>query len=99
LPENERAYAVSGTVTAIMPGKDGYMATLKSDHGDTVDITMSMVRLQKNYTKFDIGERVVFFGDTIHLEQRTIGLVDLYKKASKQGVFFMRLGMAIKLSL
>jgi hypothetical protein len=75
------------------------MATLKSDHGDTVDITMSMVRLQKNYTKFDIGERVVFFGDTIHLEQRTIGLVDLYKKASKQGVFFMRLGMAIKLSL
>jgi hypothetical protein len=86
LPENERAYTVSGTVTAITPGKDGYMATLKSDHGDTVDITMSRVRLQKNYTTFDIGERVVVLGDTVQLGQRTIVLVDLYKKASKQGI-------------
>ena len=80
LSKNERGLTVKGTIIAINAGKDGYTAKLKNENGDTVQIIVSRIGLQKNYSTFKIGELVTVSGDTVRLNQELVIVVKLFNK-------------------
>ncbi|HET8574144.1 MAG TPA: hypothetical protein VFL76_09755 [Edaphocola sp.] len=45
--ENHQELSVTGEITAIENGKDGYVATVKDDRGKLYYVTVSFVNLQK----------------------------------------------------
>ncbi|RYY62979.1 MAG: hypothetical protein EOO05_00660 [Chitinophagaceae bacterium] len=63
-------YVVTGTVGEITNGKDGYMADLKSDDGITYSMTVSVLRMQDKYKRFNTGDKLTVSGDTVHLGER-----------------------------
>ena len=63
-------YVVTGTVGQITNGKDGYMADLKSDDGVMYSMTVSILRMQDKYTRFNTGDKLTVSGDTVHLGER-----------------------------
>jgi len=73
-------YSVSGTVLDITQGKDGYMADLRGEDGKLYSMTVSVLRLQDKYTRFNKGDKVTVSGDTIHLGEKINVLVTAYTK-------------------
>jgi hypothetical protein len=53
---------------------------LKNENGDTVQIIVSRIGLQKNYSTFKIGELVTVSGDTVRLNQELVIVVKLFNK-------------------
>lgn len=80
LSENVQGLTVKGIIVAMTIGKDGCTSILKKENGDSIQITMSRIKLQKNYTTLQIGEMVTVSGDTIHTDQGLIILVNLFNK-------------------
>ncbi|MBS7562934.1 hypothetical protein KHS38_00840 [Mucilaginibacter sp. Bleaf8] len=78
--QTKYAVTATGTIGEITPGKDGYMAELKADDGNSYMTTLSVMRLEKKYIQFKTGDRVRVAGDTIHLENKVNILV---KEAQK----------------
>lgn len=60
-------FKASGTLEEITPGKDGFMATLKSDDGTSYAAVFSIIRLERAYKALKAGDKVAVAGDTIHL--------------------------------
>lgn len=73
-------YTKTGTVTEITNGKDGYMATIKADDDKEYTALMSILNLQKDFTRFTVGERVKVAGDTIHVGDGITIKVKQYSK-------------------
>ena len=71
-------YSATGVVGEITQGKDGFMADLKSDDGVLRSMTVSVLRLQDKYKKFNTGDKVTVRGDTIHLGEKVNILVNSY---------------------
>ena len=65
-----KPYVVTGTVGEITNGKDGYMADLKADDGIMYSMTVSVLRMQDKYKRFNTGDKLTVSGDTIHLGER-----------------------------
>ncbi|RYY55958.1 MAG: hypothetical protein EOO09_08375 [Chitinophagaceae bacterium] len=63
-------YIVTGTVGEVTNGKDGYMADLKSDDGIMYSMTVSVIRMQEKYVRFNTGDKLTVSGDTVHLGER-----------------------------
>lgn len=63
-------YIVTGTVGEITNGKDGYMADLKTDDGLTYSMTVSVVRMQDKFKRYNTGDKLTVSGDTVHLGER-----------------------------
>lgn len=59
-------FSVAGTIGAITPGKDGYMADLKADNGNYTAV-FSILKLGKNYKQLKTGDKLTVSGDTIHM--------------------------------
>jgi len=57
---------VTGTITAIENGKDGYMATVKDKKGTISIVTISVVNLQKSggtFKRYNIGDMIQAKGE------------------------------------
>jgi len=57
---------VTGTITAIENGKDGYMATIADNKGKTSIVTISIVNLQKSggtFKRYAIGDVIKAKGE------------------------------------
>ncbi|MCJ8155095.1 hypothetical protein MKJ01_15105 [Chryseobacterium sp. SSA4.19] len=70
--ESQNSVAVSGTVTHIENGKDGYMATVKNSSGKEYIITISMVNLQKSgiqFKRYNVGDTITVTGPSWKDEQ------------------------------
>jgi len=73
-------FTVEGTVGTITNGKDGYMADLKGTDGKEYSMTVSILRLQDKFVRFNTGEKVSVSGDTIHLGEKVNVLVRDFSK-------------------
>lgn len=78
---HEANVTATGTIGTIMQGKDGYMATLKSEDGNEYLITMSIIRMEKQYVAYKAGDKVTVSGDTIHVNNKVNILVKRSGKA------------------
>lgn len=61
----EKEISVTGKITGIENGKDGYMATIEDSTGKTYTATISIVNLQKSggtYKKHEVGETITVSG-------------------------------------
>lgn len=59
--ENNKELSVTGEVTAVENGKDGYMATIKDAAGKAYTATISIVNLQKSggqYKRYNVGDKI-----------------------------------------
>ncbi|MET0637471.1 MAG: hypothetical protein ABWZ25_15675 [Chitinophagaceae bacterium] len=65
-----KPYVVTGTVGEITNGKDGYMADLKTDNGTTYSVTVSVLRMQDKFVRYNAGDKLTVSGDTVHLGDR-----------------------------
>ncbi|WP_126973990.1 hypothetical protein [Gynurincola endophyticus] len=66
-PEEEQTIRISGIVTSIENGKDGYMATIKAADGQEYIATISVVNLNKyggTYKKKELNDSVTVAGPT-----------------------------------
>ncbi len=73
-------FSISGTIGTVTSGKDGYMADLRTDDGHDYSMTVSILRLQQRFVRFNTGDKVSVSGDTIHLGEKINVLVRDYKK-------------------
>lgn len=60
--------AVTGTITAIENGTDGYTATIKDAEGKEYDATISIVNLNKSGSEY----KAYNIGDTITVKDKVI---------------------------
>lgn len=73
--ENNRELSVTGAVTAVENGKDGYTATIKDADGKLYYATISIVNLQKSGSKYKpckIGDNITVQGPYWKDEERKI---------------------------
>lgn len=64
-PEEEQTLKISGVVTNIENGKDGYMATIKTADGQEYIATVSVVNLNKyggTYKKKELNDSITVAG-------------------------------------
>jgi len=57
---------ITGTITAIENGKDGYMASVKDEKGTISIVTISVVNLHKSggtFKRYNIGDRIQAKGE------------------------------------
>lgn len=50
--DNNQELKVTGKITAIETGKDGYVATVKDNNGQLYDVMISIVNLQKSGSQY-----------------------------------------------
>jgi lysyl-tRNA synthetase class II len=65
--ENAQGLAITGQITAIENGKDGYTATIKDANGKLYYATISIVNLRKSggeYKSYKIGDKITVQGNT-----------------------------------
>lgn len=65
--QNEENQTVTGKVTAITNGKDGYTAVLQTADKKTYNATISRINLQKSgseYKRYEEGETITVTGST-----------------------------------
>jgi translation initiation factor IF-1 len=79
-----KEFAVSGTVTGLMMGKDGYTATLRTENSESYQILLSRNRLRENYITLNKGDHVIVSGDTIHLGENIQVLVKKIQKKNQE---------------
>jgi len=79
-----KEFAISGTITEIIMGKDGYTATLRSSNSESYQILLSRNRLRENYVTLNKGDHVVVSGDTIHLGENIQVLVKKIQKKNQE---------------
>lgn len=60
---------VKGTVTEIMPGKDGYTAKLKADDGKVYMAIISIPNMEKEYKQVKAGENITVTGEAYTIEE------------------------------
>jgi len=63
--ENNQELSVTGQITAIENGKDGYMATINDSDGKEYVATISIVNLNKSggeYKAHNIGDKITVRG-------------------------------------
>ncbi len=60
---------VKGTVTEIMPGKDGYTAKLKTDDGKMYMAIISIPNMEKEYKQVKVGENITVTGEAYTIEE------------------------------
>ncbi|WP_020604624.1 hypothetical protein [Spirosoma spitsbergense] len=73
------AFSKKGIVQQIEPGKDGYTASLREPGGSDFDALVSRGRMQQAYRLVKVGDKITVEGDTIHLNQRVLVLVEKIK--------------------
>ena len=65
----EKIIHISGTVSELDSGKDGYMAMIKTDNNENYKATISIINLQKSgstYKTLKIGDNISVSGPTWH---------------------------------
>ena len=63
--ENNQELLITGEVTGIENGKDGYIATIKDKNGELYYATISIINLQKSageYKSYKIGDKITVEG-------------------------------------
>lgn len=65
--EKPLVISVEGVIQHIENGKDGYVATLKTEDGQIYNATISIVNLQKHdgeFHRYEIGDTITVSGET-----------------------------------
>ena len=58
-------YSVKGTVQRIETGKDGYMAIVITENGDSIEATISRVDMGWRYKELEVGDKIKIYGDSL----------------------------------
>jgi hypothetical protein len=57
----------TGVIQSIENGKDGYVATLKDDKGETFEAIFSIPNMGTNFKRWEVGDNLSIKGDTLHI--------------------------------
>lgn len=56
-----------GVIQSIENGKDGYVATLKDEKGESFEAIFSIPNMGTNFKRWEIGDELSIKGDTLHI--------------------------------
>lgn len=76
----EQILTIKGTITSIEPGKDGYMARLKTGQGQEYLATFSRINLSHiaTFKAHEVGDAVTITGPSLKLGDDTLIVVKDY---------------------